>query len=147
MDCGRKAGKPQIIRNTLGRLAPRRGDLVTSAAVVVASTVGWPAIQLAVFWLRFDRLPPEGAAEGLVFAPMGFVAGLAAAILLARASSPNQKRQVGLGYLAASPIAFVGSLISGLGLAGIWGPLVFGAVPLAVGCMIGFASGRSEATA
>jgi hypothetical protein len=115
--------------------------------VIIASTVGWPVVQLAVFWFRFTRFPPGGPLEGLVFAPMGFVAGLVAAVLIARASSATQKRRVGLGYLAASPVALIGSLLGGLGLAGIWGPLLFGAVPLAVGCLIGFVSGRGAATA
>jgi hypothetical protein len=78
---------------------------------------------------------------------MGFVAGLVAAILIARACSSEQKRRVGLGYLFASPIALIGSLLGGLGLAGIWGPLLFGAIPLAVGCLIGFVSARGAATA
>jgi len=120
---------------------------MTNAAVIVASTAGWPVVQLAVFWLRFDRFPAGGPVESLVFAPMGFAAGLAAALLLARASSSRQKRLVGWGYLAAAPIALIGSLLGGLGLPDVWGPLLFGAVPLAVGCLIGFALGRSGATA
>lgn len=119
---------------------------MTNAAVIAASTVGWPLLHIAVFWLRFDRLPPGSPVESLVFAPMGFVAGFVAAILLARATSINQRRGVGLGYLAASPVAFVGSLMGGLGLVGIAGPLLFGAVPLSLGCLIGFVLGR-DATA
>lgn len=120
---------------------------MTSAALIIASTVGWPVVQLAAFWLRFNRFPPEGPLESLVFAPMGLVAGVVAAGLFVRASSSKQKRRVVWGYLLASPIAFIGSLLGGLGLAGIWGPLLFGAVPLAIGCLAGFASARDAPTA
>jgi zinc transporter ZupT len=112
---------------------------------VVASTVGWPALELAVFWLRFHRLPPAGAAEALVFVPMGFVAGVAAAVLMARATSERQSRAVVWGYAAASPLALLGALLGGLVLQGVWGPLVFGALPLAAGCLIGFLVSKQEA--
>jgi hypothetical protein len=81
--------------------------------VIVSSTLGWPAIELAVLWLRFRHLPPNGPAEALVFAPMGFVAGLVAAILMIRASTSRQRRFVLWGYLVASPFAFVGACWAG----------------------------------
>jgi hypothetical protein len=115
-----------------------RGEGLTRVLAVVASTFGWPAVQLAVFWLRFHRLPPGGVSDGLVFLPMGLVSGLAMAALWSRASSPRRIRFVGYGYLVATPVAFLGSLLGGLVLPGVWGPLVFGALPLIVGCGIGF---------
>jgi hypothetical protein len=118
---------------------------VRSIAVIVASTLGWPGVEIVVFWLRFRHLPPGGLPESWVFVPMGFVAGLVAVILASRASSQLQRRLVFRGYLAASPFAFVGALLGGLVLPGLWGPLVFGAVPLALGCVIGFVAGRSPA--
>lgn len=120
---------------------------MTLIAVIAASTVGWPILQLAVFWLRFQRFPPGGPVESLVFAPLGFLSGAVAAVLLARSSSPRQRRFVGWGYLAATPIAVVTSLLGGLVLPGVWGPLAFGTIPLALGCLIGFAAGRTGGTA
>lgn len=116
---------------------------MTWMVAVAFSTVGWPALHLAVFRLRFDRLPPGGLLEGAVFAPMGFVAGVVAAALVTRVSSRRQRCFVGWGYLAATPIALFGSLLGGLVLPGVWGPLVFGAIPLASGCLVGFELGRN----
>jgi hypothetical protein len=115
---------------------------VRPIAIIVASTLGWPTVEIAVFWLRFRHLPPSGLVEAGVFVPMGFVAGLVAAILVSQASTPRQRRFMFWGYLGASPIAFVGALLGGLVLPGLWGPLVFGAVPLALGCVFGFVAGR-----
>ena len=112
--------------------------------VIASSTVGWPALELAVFWVRFRHLPPNGPADALVFAPMGLVAGLVAALLMSRASSSCQRQFVLWGYAAASPFALLGGLLGGLVLAGIWGPLVFGAGPLAIGCVVGFALARTH---
>jgi len=111
--------------------------------MLVASTLGWPVLQLAVFWLRFQRLPPGGLSESLVFVPMGLVAGATAAVLMNRATTPRQRSSVVWGYLAATPIAFVGALLGGLVLPGIWGPLVAGGIPLVLGSLVGFAVGRS----
>lgn len=116
--------------------------MMSAIAVVVASTLAWPVLHLTVAWLRFRQLPPAMLTQALVFAPMGFAAGLVAAILMNRASSERQRRSVLWGYLAASPIAFVGSFVSGLVLPGVWGPLVYGGPPLILGCVIGFVAGR-----
>ncbi len=133
------------MRNTLGRFGrSSERSIVAPVVVVISSTLGWPALELAVFWLRFHHLPSNGAVEALVFAPMGLVAGLVAAVLMNRASTSRQRRFVLWGYLAASPFALVGALLGGLVLPGVWGPLVSGAMPLAVGCLLGFAVGRSR---
>ncbi|HSK48502.1 MAG TPA: hypothetical protein VLA05_10970 [Coriobacteriia bacterium] len=110
--------------------------------MVISSTLGWPALQLAVFLLRFRHLPPGGAAESLVFLPMGFVAGIVAAGLIVQSASDRQRSFVIRGYLLASPFALVGALLGGLVLPGVWGPLVAGGIPLAIGCLIGFVTGR-----
>ena len=115
---------------------------MASVALIVTSTLGWPALELAVFWLRFRQFPPNGPAEALVFAPMGLAAGLVAAILVGRATTSGQRRAVLWGYLIASPFAFVGALLGGLALSGIWGPIITGAIPLALGCLAGFVIGR-----
>jgi len=113
-----------------------------SFVIITASTLGWPALELIVFWLRFRDFPPNGPAEALVFAPMGLAAGVVAAILLSRAATARHRRLVLWGYLIASPIAFLGALLGGLVLPGAWGPLMAGAIPLSLGCLIGFAVGR-----
>jgi len=113
-----------------------------SVIVIAASTLGWPALELMVFRLRFGRFPPGGPAEALVFVPMGLAAGVVAAILLSRAATARHRRAVLWGYLIASPIAFLGALLGGLVAPGAWGPLIAGAIPLAFGCLIGFIAGR-----
>lgn len=120
---------------------------MTHLVTIVASACAWPLLQLAVFWLRFNSLPPGGPAESLVFAPMGLAAGLVAAVLLHRSASRRQRRLVLAGYLAATPFAFLGSLLGGLVLVGATGPLVFGAGPLSAGCVVGFLVGRDHPAA
>lgn len=115
--------------------------------VVIASTLGWPALELAVFWIRFHRFPPNGPTEALVFLPMGLAAGLVAAAWMLGSSTARQRRCVLWGYLLASPIAFLGALLGGLVLPGVWGPLVTGAGPLAIGCAVGFVVGRPRGEA
>jgi hypothetical protein len=115
---------------------------MSQVALVVISTVGWPAAQLALFGLRFQRMPPGGVSDALVFAPMGLVAGIVGAALMRAATSARQRRAVVWGYGAACPFALVGSLLGGLVLPGLWGPLIAGAIPLSIGCLVGFAVGR-----
>ncbi|MGV8083350.1 MAG: hypothetical protein AB2L09_06945 [Coriobacteriia bacterium] len=109
---------------------------------LIALTLAWPLIQLAVFLIRFGQLPPNGLSEALVFLPMGLVAAVVAVWLWSRAATQRQKRSIVYGYLIASPIAFFGSLLGGLVLPGIWGPLLFGAVPLIIGSWLGYLLGR-----
>lgn len=114
------------------------------ARIVAAGllTLTWPMIHLVVFWLRFNRLPTGGLAESIVFLPMSLATATVAVWLWSRTASQRNRRFVAVGYLLASPIAFLGSLLGGLLLPSIWGPLVFGAIPLVAGCYIGFAVGR-----
>jgi hypothetical protein len=135
-----------LIRSPLDRFGSSLERIVmASAVVVITSTLGWPALELAVFWLRFHHFPPNGPGESLIFVPMGLAAGLVAAFLLARSSTNRQRRSVLWGYLIASPFAFVGALLGGLALPGVWGPLVAAGVPLAMGSLIGFVAGRARA--
>jgi hypothetical protein len=115
---------------------------VARIAAVIVLTLFWPAAQLLVFLLRFGQPPPGGPAESLVFVPMGLVTGITAVLLWERASSSPRRRLVVVGYVAATPFAFIGSLVGGLVLPGVWGPLVFGGAPLIAGCYIGYATGR-----
>ena len=113
---------------------------------VVCLTVAWPLIQLIVAAVRFGGLPSGGPAWFLVFAPMGFVAGCVAVWLWTRAATRRGRRFVAVGYLIASPVALLGSLLGGLVLPSVWGPLVYGAIPLVAGCVIGFFVGRPRTT-
>ncbi len=115
-----------------------RPGIAAPALILLGSTIAWPLIQLLVFRLRFGRLPQGGFSESLVFVPMGLAAGLVAAVLYGLATTSHQRRAVLVGYAAASPIAWVGSILGGLVAAGALGPLVGGAVPLALGSFLGF---------
>lgn len=110
---------------------------------VICLTLAWPAIQLLVFGLRFQRFPPGGPAESLVFVPMGLLTAVFTVWLWTRTDSQRQRRFVAAGYLIAAPVALLGSLTAGLALP-IWGTLIFGGVPLLLGSYIGFAVGRPQ---
>lgn len=116
------------------------------AIVLIASTISWPLLQLAVFWLRFGAPPKALVIQSAVFLPMGFLGGIAAVVFLTLAKSTRQKRGVLWGYLAASPFAFLGGLVGGL-FSVTFGPLLFGGIPLVIGCAVGFALGRSVRSA
>lgn len=81
----------------------------------------------------------EHGCVSLVFAPMGLIAGaIAAGFWL---SSPvGRRRAVWWGYLAAAPVAFFGSLMSGLLYSGLVGPILYGVPPLALGAFVGSCS-------
>jgi hypothetical protein len=110
--------------------------------VTLAAGAGWPTLELLVFWARFGQLPPGGAADALVFAPMGLASGLILAALLAGSSSARQRRFALSGYLLACPLAFLASLVSGLLLPNVWGPLLFGVPVLAAFSAVGYRLGR-----
>jgi hypothetical protein len=110
---------------------------------VVGFALLWPGLQLLVFKLRFGRLPPGGAAEALVFLPLGLVTAGVLVLLLRRARSRKQAVWTLLGYAVAVPLALVGSLAGGLLLPGAVGALVGGGLPLAVGAVLGFLAGAA----
>jgi hypothetical protein len=105
-------------------------------------TLLWPGRQLGLFLLRFQRLPAGGAAEGLVFAPTGALAGAALLVLAGRARGAGLRRESILGYLLAWSLAMIGPLLGGFVLPPAIGALLFGATPLIVGAAIGSALGR-----
>ena len=111
------------------------------ALAVVLLTLLWPLLQLLVFALRFGRLPPGGAAEALVFLPMGLVSAVALVVLLRRSGSLRQAVWTVIGYAVAAPLALVGSLAGGLILPGALGALVGGAPPLVLGAVLGYLAG------
>jgi uncharacterized membrane protein len=116
-------------------------------ASLVALTLAWPVLHLVVFWVRFGHLPRGGASEALVFVPMGLVAAVGVVLLWTRATTRRQKTRLVCGYLAATPIAFLGSLLGGLVLPGVLGAILYGAGPLLVGSWIGYCIGREDGTA
>lgn len=112
----------------------------TSAALsFIALTALWPGLHLLLFLVRFQRLPPGGFSETLVFVPMGAVTALVMLLLWGNAWTRQQKRRLVLGYLLASPVAFIGSLLGGLMMPPLLGALILGAGPLLAGMLIGFA--------
>ena len=124
---------------------------VIAGGAAAASTVGWPALHTLVFLLRFGSLTVEDSAvssnmavASLVFAPMGPIAGVIAAGFWLF-SPMGRRRAVWWGYLAAVPVAFVGSMISGLLFSGVVGPILYGVPPLALGAFVGFLSSRRRA--
>jgi len=117
----------------------------TGAALsFIALTALWPGLHLLVFLFRFERLAPGGFSDVLVFVPMGMIAALVLLLLWGRAGSRPQKRRVALGYLLASPVAFIGSLLGGLMMPPLPGTLLFGAGPLVAGMLIGYAWARNR---
>lgn len=99
----------------------------------VLLSVLWPLLQIVVFYVRFQRMPPE---PGFVFLPLGILSAL---LFLFLWEDAWQRQRVGLviGYLLATPVALVSSLMGGL-LSTTWGPTVFGAIPLMVGIGLGY---------
>jgi hypothetical protein len=77
---------------------------------LVALALAWPILHLALFLLRFRRLPEGGSGSALVFLPMGVVASLGLGLLLLGAHDARGRNAIVRGYLLASPVAFVGSL-------------------------------------
>ncbi len=120
------------------------GSTLARAAAFVGLAVAWPALQLAIFWVRFGGMPPEGAQASLVFLPMGMVSAAAALWFWSASADSRQRRAVLYGYLVASPFALVGSLLGGLALPGALGALVLGAGPLVLGSWVGYRIGRSR---
>jgi hypothetical protein len=108
---------------------------------VIVLTLLWPALELAIFVARFGRMPPGGPTASLVFLPMGFVSAVAVTWLWSRTSGPDGRRRIALGYVVAAPLALIGNLLGGLVLPGMWGPLVFGGVPLLIGATVGYLLG------
>lgn len=102
----------------------------------------WPALHMLVFVARFGRLPDGGLGEAAVFLPMGVIAGAILLWFVGRARSRGRKLAAIAGYLAASPVAFIGSLLGGLIFEPFVGTLLYGVIPLALGSAAGYALGK-----
>ena len=109
--------------------------------VIGASALLWPLVH----WWSFRAQFPGGVLElsALVFAPMGAIAGGFLAYWLREAASQQQRLLVVLGYLVASPLAFLGSLAGTRFFENpLLGLTLFGALPLVLGCFFGWMLGR-----
>ena len=102
----------------------------------------WPALHNLVFIARFGRVPDGGLGELLVFLPMGIVSGAVLLWFVGKARSRVRKTTTVLGFLAASPFAFVGSLLGGLIFESVIGTLIYGVLPLAAGSALGYFLGK-----
>ena len=108
---------------------------------LIPLTLFWPVMQGMVSLIRFGHLPLAGLSFSLVFIPMSLVSGIVFLLLWTRFVKRPQRIGILLGYALASPIALIGSLFSGLVYQSIVGPLLWGAVPLAIGMAIGLLVG------
>jgi hypothetical protein len=105
---------------------------------LILLTLLWPLIHVGVFFARFSALPTtQGSWLGAEFLPMGFVGGYALLALLERAKSSAQKWATGIGYLVASPLAFLLSLGGGLIIHPVVGATILGGGVLALGTWLG----------
>ena len=109
---------------------------------LLAITLVWPGIQILIFFTRFSRLPLDMLIQSLYFAPLGFLSGLLLLYFVYRAKSTGQRASTIIGYLIASPMAVIGSLLSGLLLPPLIGTVIYGMVPLVVGVLIGYTIGK-----
>ncbi len=97
--------------------------------LLVALALAWPLLHL------------------VVFLPMGIVASLGLGLLLVVAHDARGRSAILRGYLLASPVAFVGSLVGGLILPPLAGTIIFGAGPLLLGAALGSLVSRRHAQA
>ncbi|MGR3310295.1 MAG: hypothetical protein ACUZ77_05910 [Candidatus Brocadiales bacterium] len=107
--------------------------------LVIPVAFAWPLVHIIVFLLRFGRMPTDSS---LIFLPMGIISAVVLVFLLKKGESSKRKRSTVVGYLLASPFAFIGSLTGGLMLPPLLGTLVFGALPLVFGTSLGYKLGR-----
>jgi len=107
--------------------------------LVIPITFAWPLVHVIIFLLRFGRMPTDSS---LIFLPMGIVSAVVLVFLVKKAESRKRKRSTVVGYLLASPFAFIGSLTGGLMLPPLPGTLIFGALPLVLGTSLGYKVGR-----
>lgn len=105
-------------------------------------TLVWPLVHYIVAIIRFGADFQVRPVEFLALLPMGAISGGLLLYLMEIADSKRQRTLAVLGYVVASPVAFIGSLGGGLFLPVILGATLFGAIPLVVGALAGFYGGR-----
>ena len=108
-------------------------------SLTFALALAWPVIHLFVAFVRFGQLPPGGLLDSAVFLPMGLMSAVVLVVLIQKAATPGRRVTTIAGYLVASPVGFLGSLMSGLLLPPLLGTLVGGALPLILGTILGYA--------
>ena len=107
--------------------------------LILLSGLGWPLAHYAIAAARFGA---DNAGTGwlqalLDFGLFGLAAGAIYVFFRNRVVSDRQANLMKLGYFAAMPFAFIGSLSGGLILAGPVGALVMGGLPLLIGAGLG----------
>ena len=106
---------------------------------IILIGLAWPLLHYGIGLLRFGvgNAPTSLWQALLDFGLFGLVAGWIYVFFQGRAANPRQRNLMMLGYLAASPFAFVGSLAGGLFLPGVIGAIVMGGLPLLIGAGLG----------
>lgn len=99
-------------------------------------TLLWPVLHFLVFYIRFGDIPGS-VMDFFIFLPMSLATGAIFLVLWVRVPSLPQKTGLFLGYLLSIPFAYFGSLLGGLVNQPIIGTLLWGAVPLVIGMLIG----------
>ncbi len=108
---------------------------------VIPLTIIWPVLQIAIFIIRFGNIKSELISESSVFLPMGLISAIVLIFLINKAKRRRTKISAGVGYLIMAPIAFIGSLMSGLLLPPLIGTLIYGGLPLIFGTIVGYVIG------
>lgn len=103
--------------------------------LVIPIGFAWPLMHVLVFLLRFGSMPTESS---LIFLPMGIASAVVLVFLVKKAESRKRKRRTVIGYLLASPFAFIGSLFGGLMSPQLVWVFIFGTVPLVLGTALGY---------
>jgi len=103
--------------------------------LVIPIGFAWPLMHVLVFLLRFGSMPTESS---LIFLPMGIVSAVVLVFLVKKTESRKRKRRTVIGYLLASPFAYIGSLFGGLMSPQLAGVFIFGTVPLVLGTALGY---------
>ena len=103
--------------------------------LVLALSLMFPLVNLAIYTLRFQA--PQGRLylESLLFAPIGLIGGLIFFHAYDKAGTRVHKNAIVVGFLLAMPLAVLGGLMGGL--LGIVATIAFGTLPLALGVLLG----------
>ena len=102
----------------------------------------WPVVHLVGSWIRFTDFSFTDITYLLDFFPMSIISGIVFVLLWTRLTSRGQKIDLLLGYIIASPFAYLGSLSSGLVYSPpIIGTLIWGLGPLLAGMLLGLLVG------
>jgi len=110
---------------------------LVSGAVLIGLSLVWPAAHGIIFWYRFGHLSEAELVGLAVFLPMGLVSAVTF-VRFWHLSGYGSPSWILLGYVAAVPFAFVGSLFGGLLMPGVVATVAFGSVPLMVGTWLGY---------